>query len=369
MADDGSVRIGFTGDVMLGRLVDERQRRRPVTAVWGDVLDRLRSLDGLVVNLECCLSTRGDPWPGRPFHFRADPDWAVPALEAAGVDVVALANNHVLDFGEAALADTLDALDGGGVAHAGAGPDVEAARAPAVVEVGDGAVDAGDTTDGDDVPDGDAAGGDDAADADAGDPADGLTLAVVSFTDNTPEYAAGEDSPGTAHVEMDRENDETRRAVESALERARAADPDLVVASLHWGPNMVTEPPSAFREFGRWLVERGVDVIHGHSAHVFQGVAVHDGAPVLYDAGDFVDDYAVDADLRNDRSFLFVLRVDGATGTPRALRLVPVDIDDFAVHEARPPVARWCRDRMRELSAPFGTGFERAGDSLVVDLG
>ncbi|HKL30860.1 MAG TPA: CapA family protein, partial [Natrialbaceae archaeon] len=67
--------IGFTGDVMLGRLVDEHQQRRPVTAVWGDFLDRLRALDALIVNLECCLSTRGEPWRRtyRPFHFRADP--------------------------------------------------------------------------------------------------------------------------------------------------------------------------------------------------------------------------------------------------------------------------------------------------------
>jgi len=52
------VRIGFTGDVMLGRGVDRRQGHRPPEAVWGDLLDRLRALDGLVINLECALSTR-----------------------------------------------------------------------------------------------------------------------------------------------------------------------------------------------------------------------------------------------------------------------------------------------------------------------
>src|SRR6056297_3248655 len=114
-----ALRIGLTGDVMLGRLVDEHQRRRSPDAVWADLLNRLTALDGLFVNLECCLSTRGTPWQVtyRPFHFRADPDWAVPALEAAGVDGCALANNHVLDFGDPALLDTLDALDGAGIAH------------------------------------------------------------------------------------------------------------------------------------------------------------------------------------------------------------------------------------------------------------
>jgi len=326
-------RIGLTGDVMLGRLVDEHQRDRAVTAVWGNLLDRLRDLDGLFVNLECCLSTRGQPWQRtrRAFHFRADPDWAVPALERAGVDCCALANNHVLDFEEAALRDTLDHLDDAGVARAGAGRTREEAFDPALVSVSD------------------------------------LDVGFVSLTDNTPEYAATETSPGTAYVEIDVDDRETRAAVRGALDRARDGEPDLLVASLHWGPNMVEEPPDSFREFGRWLVDEGVDVIHGHSAHVFQGIEVCDGRPILYDAGDFVDDYAVDDRLRNDRSFLFELSVT-AEGEPTRLRLTPTEIDDFAVHEADAQAAEWSRTRMRDLSAAFGTSFERDGDGLVLEL-
>ncbi|WP_129114565.1 CapA family protein [Halegenticoccus tardaugens] len=328
-----STRIGLAGDVMLGRQVDARQRSRPLDAVWGDVLPRLRSLDGLLINLECCLSERGRPWTRtyRPFHFRATPDRALPALRSAGVDCCSLANNHTLDYGEPALLDTLDALDGAGIARSGAGRTVAEAREPARFSV------------------------------------DGLDVAVVSFTDNTPEYAATPDSPGTAHVRFDPASSGSRRVVDDALSAARARDPDLLVASLHWGPNMVTEPPPAFRTFGRRLVDRGVDVVHGHSAHVFQGVEVRDGKPILYDAGDFVDDYVVDPDLRNDLSFLFEVAVDG-DGAPTDLRLSPVEIRDCAVHEATPAAARWCRDRMRELSAPFGTSFEREEGGLRIVL-
>jgi len=326
-------RIGLTGDVMFGRLVDERQRRRPVTAVWGDLLARLRDLDGLVVNLECALSTRGEPWrrTRRAFHFRADPDWAVPALERAGVDCCALANNHVLDFEEAALHDTLAALDAAGIAHAGAGRTRTDAFEPAAVSVAD------------------------------------VDVAVVSVTDNTPEYAATASTPGTAYGEIDADDGKTRVAVGDALDRALAGDPDLLIASLHWGPNMVETPPERFRAFARWLVDRGVDVVHGHSAHVFQGVEVYRGRPVLYDTGDFVDDYAVDDRLRNDRSFLFELSVTPA-GDPVELRLHPTVIDDCAVHEADPDAAAWSRDRMRDLSAAFGTSFARDGAGLVTTL-
>jgi poly-gamma-glutamate synthesis protein (capsule biosynthesis protein) len=328
-------RIGLTGDVMLGRLVDERQRQRqrPVTAVWGDLLERLCDVDGLVVNLECALSTRGEPWrrTERAFHFRADPDWAVPALEEAGVDCCALANNHVLDFEEAALHDTLAALDAAGIAHAGAGQTRADAFAPAVVSVA------------------------------------GLDVAVVSLTDNTPEYAATETTPGTAYVTIDAADEETRTAVGDALNRALAHDPDLLIASLHWGPNMVEAPPTEFRTFARWLVDQGIDVVHGHSAHIFQGIEVYRGCPILYDTGDFVDDYAVDDRLRNDRGFLFDLSVTPA-GAPVELHLHPTVIHDCAVHEADSDDAEWSRERMRRLSAPFGTSFEREGASLVTAL-
>ena len=318
---------------MLGRLVDDAQRQRPVSAVWGSMLDRLERLDGLLVNLECCLSTRGEPWQrtNRTFHFRADPDWAVPALQTAGVDCCALANNHVLDFETVALSDTLARLDDGDIARAGAGPERAAAFEPAVVSVGP------------------------------------LDVAVLSLTDNTPEYAAGARTPGTAYVRIDAGDRTTRARVSSALARARECDPDLVVASLHWGPNMATEPPDSFRTFARWLVEEGVDVIHGHSAHVFQGVEVVDGTPVCYDTGDFIDDYAVDAELRNDRSFLFEVCIEDAT--PSKLRLLPTEIDEFAVHEAGPDTAAWSRQRMRERSAAFETTFHRTDEGLVVPLG
>jgi poly-gamma-glutamate synthesis protein (capsule biosynthesis protein) len=338
-----AVRIGFTGDVMLGRNVDRRQRRRSVDAVWGDLLGRLRGLDGLVINLECALSTRGSEWTEtyRPFHFRADPDWAVPALDRAGVDCCALANNHVLDYGVDALDDTLDALDAGGFAHAGAGRDLDGAVRPATFEVG------------------------------------GLDVTVVSLTDNTPEYAATTERAGTAYVELDSDPETgpenvpglaagSQSTVEGVLAAARATDPDLFVASLHLGPNMVERPSRAEERFARWLVDEGVDVVHGHSAHVFNGVAARDGSALLYDTGDFVDDYAVDATLRNDRSFLFVVTVED--GVPRELRLVPVRISDCAVHEATGGDARWCRRTMRARSERYGTTFRRVGDALVVPL-
>jgi poly-gamma-glutamate synthesis protein (capsule biosynthesis protein) len=328
--EDVDARIGFTGDVMLGRNVDDRWREGPSTGIWGSTLDRLRTLDGLFVNLECCLSTRGSRRPARTYYFRADPRWAIPALNAGGVTWAGLANNHLLDFGPVALADTRDHLSDGGIARSGAGPDLPTAIDPAVVDVGE------------------------------------ITIAVLAFTDQSQSYSAGADSPGTAYGRLNWTNRRTRRLVTEAMERAREADPDLLVASLHWGPNWVTEPSQTQRRFAHWLVDRGVDLVHGHSAHVIQGVEVYRGRPIIYDAGDFVDDYAVKPDLHNDRSLLFELHVAG--GQVDALRLVPVEIENSTVHLASDRAGEWLRNRMRTLSAPFETTLVREGAGLRIPL-
>ncbi len=328
----GDARLGLVGDVMLGRSVtDHWAGTADPAGVWGSTLPRLRALDGFVLNLECCVSARGDP-RDKTYLFRADPSFAVPALSAADVSVAALANNHVLDFGPAALRDTLDNLQGAGVAHAGAGPSRSAALAPAVVEVG------------------------------------GLTVATLSLTDRYVASAAAGDRPGTAYLPMDPRTPDTRSTVRGALDRVADHDPDLVVASLHWGPNWETAPDDRQQAFARWLVDEGVDVVHGHSAHVLQGVEVYQGRPIVYDAGDFVDDYVDREDVVNKRSALFELVV--ADGDLRALRAVPTVIEDETAALAESTAATWVRETLRERSTALGTTVERAddGNGVVVPL-
>lgn len=329
---DGTT-IGFVGDAMLGRNLDERYGGTGVdpAAVWSDLRPRLAALDAVYCNLECGLSTRGTRFPDRAYYFRADPEWAVPALEAGNVQFASLANNHMLDYGPTALVDTLEALSEGGIDHAGAGKTPAEAYAPATSSV------------------------------------DGIDVAVVSFADHFEEYGVTETRPGTAYVECDPRNAETRRLVGDALERARAHDPDLLVASLHWGSNWIEYPDRTAVEFGHWLVDRGVDLVHGHSAHIPQGVETYGDGLILHDTGDVVDDYAVKSDVRNDRSCLFEVGV-AVDGTLEELRLVPVVIDGYAVHRADDEAVAWVHETMRERSGPFDTTYERDGDHLRLSL-
>ena len=133
------IRIGLAGDVMLGRLVDGHVLANPAASpayVWGNTLPLWRQMDLRMVNLECVIATAGEPWVPKTFHFRAGPR-AIDVLEAAGIQLVSLANNHVLDFGGEALQECLARLRQSSIRYAGAGETSEEAAAPTVL-TGDG---------------------------------------------------------------------------------------------------------------------------------------------------------------------------------------------------------------------------------------
>jgi poly-gamma-glutamate synthesis protein (capsule biosynthesis protein) len=115
------------------------------------------------------------------------------------------------------------------------------------------------------------------------------------------------------------------------------------------------------------VIDAGADVFHGHSAHVFQGIEIHDGKPILYDTGDLLDDYAVDRRLRNDQQLLFL--IEASTEGVRRIELVPLLIADSQVNLARERDFDEIQRRMVRLSGAMGTPVERGGDRLVVPLG
>ena len=320
------ITLALTGDVMLGRGVNEALRSALPGEPWGDLLPLLLSADLRVINLECAITEHERPWSRTPkvFHFRADPS-AVEVLRAARVDACALANNHTLDFEEKGLLDTLAHLDTAGIRYAGAGRNLEEAARPVLLDGG---------------------------------------VALVAFTDNEPPFAASPETPGTNYLPVSTEPEVLRR-VEEAIGAAREAGARTVVFSNHWGPNMVRRPKAAFRRFARAVVDRGADVYYGHSAHVFQGVEVYRGKPILYDTGDFIDDYAVHPDLRNDRSFLF--RISMEDGDFRRLELFPVVLPYARVELARDEEREAIFALMEALSAGMGTFFDRREDRLVLE--
>ncbi|MGO4807851.1 CapA family protein [Arthrobacter sp. 2MCAF15] len=337
------MRIALLGDVMLGRLVDMHLATAGPAYPWGDTLEVLRQADLRIANLECVLATGGEPEPGKVFTFRSDPK-NVASLLAAGIDVVSLANNHVLDYGQDAFREMLPVLAGRGILHAGAGLDLDAARRPAVRRVGTTAV------------------------------------GVIAFTDNQPDWEAGPTAPGVHYVPVEYvplkgfpANGGGGRDGAARLDdlldlvRRTKARVQLLIVSAHWGGNWGSDVPARHQDLARDLIDAGADVVFGHSPHVFRGVGIHRNRPIIFSAGDFVDDYAVDPAEHNDHSFVFMLDTDG--GEPRMLRLHPTVITGFQARLARgagPDIAA----RMQRLSRHLGTpsGWNSSGRCLEIPL-
>jgi poly-gamma-glutamate capsule biosynthesis protein CapA/YwtB (metallophosphatase superfamily) len=314
------VTLALAGDTMLGRGVADVLASTPDADLFSDeIVEITQSADLFVLNLECCISERGEPWPapGKPFFFRAPPA-AVDVLARLGVDCVTLANNHALDFGHDALLDTLDHLDRAGIKRVGAGRDLVEARAPVDIE------------------------------------ADGVTVTVIGATDHPHDYEARADAPGVALAAF---RDRVPEWLTDAVARASG---DVVLLTPHWGPNMTSEPLPEIRRAARSLTSAGASLIAGHSAHVFHGVTRR----TLYDLGDFVDDYAIDPMLRNDLGLLWLVTLTQVG--PKEVKGIPLKLDYCYTRRAEGEDARWIETRFRRACAVFNTDVEWRNGGLRV---
>jgi hypothetical protein len=312
----GALKLALAGDTMLGRrvaqaLVEEREPLLDpeVVAVAGEA-------DLFVLNLECCISARGErrQSPGKPFFFRAPPR-AAELLAAWGVDGVSLANNHALDYGPEALLDTFDHLRAAGVGWVGAGRDEGEARAP--LRLG--------------------------------------PLTVVAATDHPRDCAAGPGRPGVAFADLERD-------VPGWLTDALADAPEPVLCFIHWGPNMVPAPVPHVRRAAQALTRAGATLVAGHSAHVPLGAA----GRVLFDVGDFLDDYAVHPELRNDLGLLFLVTLGEGRIEAEA---VPLALDFCHTRLAAPREAAPLIERFVRACEELGGAAEVADGRIRVHLG
>ena len=301
---------------MLGRLVNEVLDYELPEFPWGNTLPLLRRADWRACNLECVISDHGLPWqPARKaFHFRSDAK-NIAVLRAAGINAVSLANNHTLDYGRGGMLQMLRLLDEQHIAHAGAGSNLVAAADPAITLV------------------------------------KGMRIGWIAFSDNQPEWQAAPEREGIFYVPVDVRDQSAEKLFE--LVRYTREQVNLLIVSAHWGSNRGYRPPREHTQFAHALVNAGADIVFGHSAHVVRGIEIYQDRPIIYSAGDFVDDYAVDPDERNDQSFIFVIETEGAT--PARLQLYPTIIEDCAVRLALDFEASQICGTMTELCAELGT--------------
>jgi poly-gamma-glutamate synthesis protein (capsule biosynthesis protein) len=315
---EGTPRLSLAaiGDVGVLGAARARAAREGWDAPFAGVRERAQAADLAFANLEFPVGERGWVRPGRADEFFHDAE--VPAaLARAGIRVVSLANNHMMDCGERGLARTLEACRAAGLATAGAGADLAAARAPARFEVR------------------------------------GASVVLLAYA-ATSRDAAGPGTPGVAPLDAG--------VIAEDLARWRG-QADLLVVSAHWGSMYVDYPPPRVLELAAAIAKGGADVVLGHHPHVLQGAERRGRTLVLYSLGDAVfnarsGDFEAEvaAQTRPESAVFTVNAAAGAHGldvTP--LRL---DLDGFPADPGEAG-SRAQAERFARLSAGLAEAAER----------
>lgn len=306
----------------------------PFDYVWGDALGAFSAADIRIINLETSITRRGKPEP-KGIHYRMAPEH-VPVLLAASIDCCILANNHVLDWGYEGLLDTLDALHAAGIQTAGAGRDATEAARPARVTSASGR--------------------------------NVLVYAIAAPSSGVPDaWEAGGTQPGVAF--LDRVSAKAASAIADRILRERQRE-DLVVLSIHWGPNWGFHIPSADSAFAHGLIDRGaVDLVLGHSSHHPKGIEVRRDRPIFYGAGDLINDYEGIGGYEEFRPNLALLHSasfsDG--GGLSALQLIPFRVENFRLKHPRSDEVAWLLNTMARECRLFGERVTLENGALHLD--
>ena len=231
--------LAALGDIGVIGTARARARREGYDALLRVPSQALRAADLAFANLEFPVGEPAWVRPGRSSEFRHDEDVCA-ALARAGVRVVSLANNHMMDCGPRGLERTLGACERAGLLTAGAGADLAAARMPVRLEVA------------------------------------GRRVVLLAYAQTSGD-AAGAGVPGVAPLD--------EAIVREDVTRWRA-EADVLIVSAHWGSMYVDYPPPRVTAMARALAEAGADVVLGHHPHVLQGAGTVGSTLVLYSLGD-----------------------------------------------------------------------------------
>ncbi len=337
--EDRTVTFTFAGDI----LFDENYATGIAARQSGilsrfdpGVLELMQGADIFTVNNEFCYSDGGAPLADKTFTLRARPDTAA-WLPEMGADLVTLANNHVFDFGETGLLDTLQTLQDIGMPYIGAGKNIGEAASAVYYELGqDGAVFAGKS-----------AGG---LERDAGDT--GMRIAVISTTqveqfDNPDTRGATDTLPGVFRCwDPSRLYEEIRAAKESA---------DFVIVCIHWG--VESEIQKEYRQdvLADGMTKAGADLIVGGHPHVLQAIGAVNGKPVAYSLGNFYfTSYTTDTGLLQAQFSTSERKLTG-------LRFVPCLQSGTAVQLLTGAEKERVLNEMRSLSQECGVLLDEDG--------
>lgn len=239
--------IAFAGDVTQSDVFGEATLYNSTSYALGEVAEIFGTADYAFLNLETCVSDRGETEKPEGFGFQSKPEY-LEVFTAAGIDIVSLANNHVRDYGMDALYDTFSNVKEYGLSYVGAGKDITEANKLEVVEL------------------------------------NGIKVGFTAFNmiNMNPTWYATDERAGLACV--DSEN------MSEYLELVKEYDKecDVLFVSVHWGIEYLYGVTEEQTEFAHALCDNGADIILGHHPHVLEPIEHYNGKVIFYSLGNFL---------------------------------------------------------------------------------
>lgn len=334
--------VNFVGDIFTGRAFEapggliEQYGIEALFAATRPIFGEAADVN--VCNLECSYTDRGTPHPTKSVVFRSRPE-NIAGIQYAGVDVADIGNNHIIDYGEVGMLDTIDLLDGMSIRYCGAGANSYFALQPTFWTE------------------------------------KGVRLAFLGQSNRTgrewnyqPFLDAGYNKPGFGYL--------LPHNLESAVNDARGSA-DIVIVQMHSGDEYETEPGAGLlaapppveagqigpadpdfrfrveptpteRELRRLAVDLGADVVINHHPHVLQGFESYNGKLIAHSLGNFIFDLYYVETMPTLVLTLEVMK-DGITG----YRFTPAWIDDYVPQPATGQLGREIMDRIADCSRPM----------------
>lgn len=250
--DEEIVKLLFAGDILLDDhyavMANLRDRGGNIEEAFSaELLEIMKTADVFMLNNEFTFTNRGTPTQGKQFTFRAKPE-NVSLLQEIGVDVVSVANNHIYDYGEVSLLDTLDTLKSAGIAYTGAGENLKEAMKPIYLI------------------------------------ANGMKIGIISATqierNGTPDTKEATQTNAGVLRCMDTAN--LLQVIAQMKERC-----DYIILYIHWGTESQEQIDWLQEEQAPIYAEAGVDLIIGDHPHCLQKMDNVLGVPVIYSLGNF----------------------------------------------------------------------------------
>ena len=291
--------------------------------IWGDALKTIKDADIRIINLETSI-THSNTYADKGINYKMHPE-NIPCLSLAKIDCCVLANNHVLDWGQKGLLETLETLEKVGIDYCGAGRNIDQAKAPSILrKKGNGRV---------------------------------LVFSFGVNSSGIPYNWKATKSKAGVNL-LDDLSIETVKYI--GREIAQYKQPyDVVVASMHWGGNWGYAIPYSHRDFAHNLIElSNVDIVHGHSSHHPLGIEIYKNKPIIYGCGDFLNDYE---GIRGHESykanlgFMYFVTMDTANGHLVSMRLVPTEIKKLRIGYPNNKNRRWLYRISNREGEQFGT--------------